>query len=35
MKERAGWVEYFVYWMVSEGTEGLGGILCVPVLNDG
>ena len=29
MKELKGWVEYFVYQMVGEGTEGLGGILCV------
>ena len=26
MKELKGWVEYFVYWMMGEGTEGLGGI---------
>ena len=30
MKELKGWVEYFVYQMVGKGTEGLGGILCVP-----
>ena len=29
MKELKGWVEYFVYWMLDEETEGLGGILCV------
>ena len=29
MKELTGWVEYFVYYMVGEGTEGLGGILSV------
>ena len=33
MKKLKGWVEYFVYWMMGEGTEGLGGILCV--LDDG
>ena len=42
MKELKSWVEYFVYYMVdgeglgeilSEGTEGLSGILSV--LDDG
>ena len=29
MKELKSWLKYFVYYMVDEGTEGVGEILSV------